>query len=98
MGYVGDSAPEKLSLTRAEPLVSYVGDRLQGAPGNTHYAWPKIGWIYKENPYIPTARARLACANSLGQSAHNQRAELSLSFWRIMCTPPENSFAQARNP
>ena len=24
-----------------------------------HYVgWPKIGWIYKENPYIPTVRER----------------------------------------
>ena len=40
MGYVGDSAPEKLSPTRVEPLVSYVGDRLQGAPGNRRYVAP----------------------------------------------------------
>ena len=36
VGYVGDSAPEKLSLTRPAPLVSYFGDGVLGAPGNGH--------------------------------------------------------------
>ena len=33
IGCVGDSGPEKLSMTRPAPLVSYVGDGVLGAPG-----------------------------------------------------------------
>ena len=40
IGYFGDSAPEKLSLTRPAPLVSYVGDGVLGAPGNRQYVAP----------------------------------------------------------
>jgi hypothetical protein len=36
--HVSERAPENLSPTRAQSLVSYVGDRLQGAPGNARYA------------------------------------------------------------
>ena len=49
MVYVGDSAPEKLSPKRAEPLVSYVGDGLQGAPGNACYALPGNSLFFKAN-------------------------------------------------
>ena len=36
-----------------------------------HYVWPKIGWIYKENPYIPTVMGHSALANLPCNTTHN---------------------------
>ena len=42
---VSQSAPENLSLTKTQRLVSYVGDRLQRAAGNRHYVTTRVAWF-----------------------------------------------------